>query len=204
MPENVVDTPKTPEADLTALKTEIKRLEFDVVKPIEEPNFHSFDGADLRQDETRRTQYFRELLLKKADEDLTTALEVREEARFSKYTGKPIPEKIPDPTGVRAFTPESLEGRVVVFRQDVVYLLAEAEKEGLRPPRFDSMTGEAIPQDSLRALLEVRKLQKEKAGDTEFNDMKEQLEIGLEGLRQLKAIKREDAIARTKAGLPDQ
>lgn len=63
MPENVVDTPKTPEADLTALKTEIKRLEFDVVKPIEEPNFHSFDGADLRQDETRRTQYFRELLL---------------------------------------------------------------------------------------------------------------------------------------------
>lgn len=200
MPENV-DLPK-PEVNLEPLREEINRLQFDVVKPIEEPNFHNFDGADLRQDETRRLQHQKDLLLKRAEGDLTTSLGVREEAKFSKYTGKPIPEKVPDPSGVRAFTPESLERRVAVFRQDVVYLLAEAEKEGLRPPRFDSMTGEAIPQDSLRALLEVRKLQKEKAGDTEFNDMEKQLEIGLEGLRQLKAIKREDAIARTKAGLP--
>ena len=182
------------------LGSQVERLKLDVVEVPPVPSFHSQTGVDLRNDEPARLQHDIENLTLRAERDMQKALEVRDEAKFSKYTGQSLPEKVLGGDG--RMTQASLEVRLKVFRGDCGYLVEEAKKEGIEAPRFDSQTGVPIPQDSLRALLEVRKLQQRSQQSSEMTELKNELDLGLRGLAEMKRVKREDEAARIAQGLP--
>ncbi|MCX6706419.1 MAG: hypothetical protein NTV24_04980 [Candidatus Woesebacteria bacterium] len=195
MPEGSSETAQP----IEALRSRVERLKFDVVDVPMEPKFHNQTAADLRNDEPARLQHYTELLTRRAERDMQEVLEVRDEAKFSKYTGMPLPEKVLNEKG--GLTHASSEARLGIFRGDCGYLVEEARKKGIEAPKFDSETGVPIPQDSLRALLEVRKLQQR---EQERNDAvldAEDLQMGLNALAELKRIKREDEAARVIQGL---
>ncbi len=196
MPGENLETIQSPEV----LGSQIERLKFDVIQVPPPPNFHGITGADLRNDEPARLQYYKELLTKQAERNMRETLGVRDEAKFSKYTGMPLPEKATSEDG--SFTQTSLEARLNVFRGDCDYLVGEAKQKGIEVPKFDSETGIPIPQDSLRALLEVRKLQQSSQQSDEMTQVNADLELGLRALDEMKRVKREDEAARRAQGLP--
>lgn len=181
------------------LRNQVERLRVDVIQVPDVPNFHKTTGEDLRNNEPARLQHYTELLTRRAERDMQEVLEVRDEARFSKYTGMPLPEKVFED---KSPTQASLEARLKVFRGDCGYLVEEARKKGIEAPKFDSQEGFSIPQDSLRALLEVRKLQQRSQQSSEMAELENELDLGLRGLAELKRIKREDQAARAAQGLP--
>lgn len=195
-------TPTQPETvqPIEALRGQVDRLKFDVIEIPEVPNFHAQTGVDLRNDESARLQHYTEKLTRQAERDMVKALEVPDEAKFSKYTGMPLPERVLNEKG--SATNASSEARLKVFRDDCEYLVNEAKKIGVEAPRFDSETGVAIPQDSLRTLLEVQKLQQKAQQSNEKLSGAGALQMGLNALAEMKKIRREDEAARKDKGLP--
>lgn len=180
------------------LRREVNRLKFDTSsQEIPERNFDPSTGEDLRSDELKRLQSIRDSMAGVAERDMGAALGVREDAKFSKYTGAPIPEKQLDERGIPSV--DSLQARVGTFRGDVQTLVERAKASGVAVPRFDSRTGEAIPQDSLRALQEVNRRQ---VPQDEMTQLHEELDMGLKALAEMKRIRREDEAARKQSGLP--
>lgn len=181
------------------LRSQVERLKVDVIQFPDAPNFHKTTGEDLRNNEPAQLQHYAELLTRRAERDMQITLEVPDEAKFSKYTGAPLPEKVFED---KSPTQASLEARLKVFRGDCGYLVEEAKQKGIEAPRFDSQEGFLIPQDSLRALLEVKKLQQQSQRSSEMAELENELDLGLKGLAELKRIKREDQAARAAQSLP--
>lgn len=184
---------------IEALRNQVERLKVDVIQIPDAPNFHAKTGVDLRNDEPARLQHYTELLTKRAERDMQEVLDVRDKAKFSKYTGMPLPEKVFNEEG--GVTQANLEARLKVFRGDCGYLVEEAKKTGIIVPKFDSQEGFPIPQDSLRALLEVRKSQQKSQQSSEIAEIHQDLDLGLKALAEMKRIKREDQAARVAQGL---
>ena len=182
-----------------ALKEEVGRLKFDTFKQvIPQRNFDPHTGEDLRNDETKRLSSIKDTMTRQAEGDMSTALGIREEARYSKYTGTQIPEKQLDENGTP--TLDSLNSRIGVFRSDIGILVEQAGRGGVYIPRFDGQTGEAIPQDSLRAFQEANRRQSTQR--SEIDEDMEDLNRGTKALADMKRIRREDEEARRRHGLP--
>jgi len=191
-------TPETVQP-VETLRSQVERLKFDVIEIPDVPKFHSQTGEDLRNNESARLQHYTVKLTRQAEQDMEKTLGVQDEAKFSKYTGMPLPEKVLNERGGPTYA--SSEARLKVFRNDCEYLVGKAGKKEIEAPKFDSETGVPIPQDSLRALLEIRKLQqREQEHGEETLDAKD-LQIGLNALAEMKRIKREDEADRAARGL---
>jgi len=198
--ESTIETSASQE---TSLQTEIARLRLDTYdKEVPPCNFDPFTGEDLKTNEPKKLLTRRYLLLRQADLDMADALGHREEARFHKKTGEPIPQKILDEKGKP--TEESLKSRLDFFRKDVSQIVNAAKTKGLEVPNFDSQTGERVPPDSLWALEKVRKLEEQDVESGEMASLKRELELGINALKALKMAKLQVEEERQKRGLPPE
>lgn len=160
------------EAKINQLRQEVTRLKFDTwMGTIPEIRFDSDTGEDLRNNPEKMLQVQKSMLLPEAEDQMSNALGYRSKDQFSKVTGAPL-SKLEFEKPINGFdelmqapyTPESLQARINVFRQDIGVKVAKAKERGVEIPKFDSQTGEEIPQDSLRALRELEKAEKPKTG----------------------------------------
>ena len=156
-----------------ALQGEWGRLKFDL--PEGEAELVKFDPMDGRTFENGSVDQLESSIKYKsgiAVLNLERAMGIESMANFDPHTGAELPKEKKE----RLKALRTLAGEKVLIAR---------EKEGLAVPKFDSETGEAIPQDSLKALIEVGKLRRGSLIDDEMADVK----IGLTALDELKKMK---------------
>lgn len=196
------EVPPSPKEKDGALKPEVNRLLFDTDYP-EPPvvKFDSFTGEDYRE---RPNEGSLKKMIVAAVEQVRQALGYKAEARFSPYSGRPLPElkqvAATARDGSQVKTPDypSYAQRLGVLRQDMKDRVDEAEKSGKKIPGFDSETGQPIPRDSLRAYRSAypqeAPAQPTTPGKPVIEDLKEEMELGLQGLREMKRIRHEEEL----------
>lgn len=171
----------------------IESLQYDTLSPITVPNFDSITGEDLRANPEKQQAAMERKALRQAEADMRSVLGYREGARFSHHSGQPLPEIVHDEKGnTTSKTPlDQLRGRIDIYRNDIVKLVTEAQARGVNIPKFDSVNGSPIPENSLRALLESGHRRKTEVRPlTEQEEDLEDIKFGLEALRLMKEAKK--------------
>jgi len=163
------------------LKEEIKRLSFDCKQAHSSlPKFDKFTGKELSS-EREQLEAMKRDLAQIAEKQMSDALRIGPEDKFGRYKGTPIPGRIIDENG--SINLENALGRIIAFRNEIGFLIDHAEKSGIIVDKFDRLTGEPIPRDSLRSLLQAQSLEEQSIND----EIREDIDLGLDILSKLQS-----------------
>ncbi len=171
--------------DREALQGEWDRLRFDLPKgEAKLANFDPIEGRELKEGSADQLKTSITYLGEIAISNIERSLGIEKDAKLDPQTGSELPME-----------PEKRLGVLRSLASEEVRIARE--EEGLAVPRFDSETGEAIPQDSLRALSEVRRLRRSSVQEGEMADV----QLGLTTLEEMRKMRARNEKYRKRLGL---